>query len=78
MAGDEMWERIGPLMPDDWTDRDVHNLVFYPFMESVRPLKERAIWAADLASTIPGSKGRLACAAIIGLTSRFVDEDVVN
>lgn len=78
MAGDEVWERVGPLMPNDWTDRDVLDLVFYPFMQSVRPLKERAIRAANLANTIPGSKGRLACAAILGLTSRFVDEEVVD
>ena len=78
MAGDEVWERIVSLKPDDWTDSDVLNLVFYPFMDSVRPLKERAIRAAELATIVPGSKGKLACAAIIGLTNRFVDEEVVN
>lgn len=76
--GHAIWERLRTLPPDGWSEGDVLDLAFFPFMEDPRPQAERAMLAARLAGTIPGGMGRLASAFIVGLTSSLVEPDVLK
>ena len=72
------WKRLSRLAVDDWTDNDILDLTFYPFMDDVETRAERAIKAAKLATVLPGPvKGRVG-AMILGLTSAFLDKEVVH
>ncbi len=76
--GPTVWQRLTAREPTQWTDADILDLAFYPFMNDSRSPSERALIAAELAGTLPGSRGRLAAAIIVGLTTSFVDPDVLK
>ncbi len=65
--------------PDTWESADYLDLAFLPFMrDPTRTQKERALWAAQVAEQLPEPINRYATAMIIGLTSTFVDPEVLN
>jgi len=65
--------------PDTWEPADYLDLAFLPFMrDPTRTQEERALWAAQLAEQLPEPINRYATAMIIGLTSTFVDPEVLN
>ncbi len=76
--GHATWERLLTLSPEAWSERDVMDLAFFPFMDDPRSQGERAILATQLAGAIPGGMGRLASALIVGLTSSLVDPEVLK
>ena len=76
--GPAAWDRLTQLSPDAWSDLDVLDLAFFPFMADPRPQAERALAAAQLANTVPGEAGRLASAMIIGLTASLVEPAVLE
>ena len=76
--GAATWGHLRTLAPEDWSEGDIMDLAFFPFMEDSRTQAERAILAAELAGTIPGGMGRLASAFIVGLTSSLVEPEVLK
>ncbi len=76
--GQVVWDRLRKLPPDAWSERDVMDLAFFPFMDDPRSQDARALASTQLASTVAGETGRLASALIIGLTASLVDPKVLK
>ncbi len=77
-AGPAIWQHLAALPPQDWSDPDILDLTFYPFMDDPLSRSERALRAATLATFLPKPIQQRIGALILGLTSTFLDEKVLK
>ncbi len=77
-SGPVTWKRLSRLVAEEWTDSDILDLTFYPFMDDVETRAERAVKAAQLATILPRPMQRRVVAMILGLTSTFLDKEVIH
>lgn len=77
-SGPTTWQHLQQLAAAEWTDTDILDLTFYPFMNDVQTRAARALQAAQLATMLPRTIQRRVGALMLGLTSTFLDAEVVK
>ncbi|PSR20168.1 MAG: hypothetical protein C7B45_16140 [Sulfobacillus acidophilus] len=77
-SGESAWDRVSRLPVDAWTDSDILDLTFYPFMRDAQSQSERALKAAKLSTQLPKAMQQRVGAMLLGLTLSFLDDAVVQ